>query len=372
MSCPSNRGFGQRAISPAATTPGAATHSSSHTTPLSIVSPDPSSHAVSGTTPMPTSTTSASTAVPSPSRTRSTRSSPSIASTCTPVRRSTPWSRCIAAITAPSSGPNPRTIGCGSASSTVTSSPRPRHVAATSAPMNPAPITTTFGPASSRARSASASSSVRRVNTTVELRLIRKTTRRGARRDHQGVVLDAALVGECECTRLEIERDRTRPSIQSASRSSTPWRRNTMSAASRCPRADPSTAAGGRTASATLRRSRRSGRRNPHDGGSPSRAAPRATYRRPRPCARERGLSRRSRSLASDSRAGFLDQRASRLGRLLLEDVQEVVVSHFEDLGCDPHAHRVALALVEVDDDSHLWPPEFPRAPADATNWPVT
>ena len=43
-------------------------------------------------------------------------------------------------------GPRPRTIGCGSASSTVTSSPRPWHVAATSAPMNPAPITRTLGP----------------------------------------------------------------------------------------------------------------------------------------------------------------------------------------------------------------------------------
>ncbi len=61
--------------------------------------------------------------------------------------------------------PTPRTIGCGRASSTVTSRPRLRHVAATSAPMNPAPITQTRAPASSRSRIAWQSSIVRSVNT---------------------------------------------------------------------------------------------------------------------------------------------------------------------------------------------------------------
>ena len=156
MSSPSNSGFGQRATSPAATTPGAASSVSSHTTPLSSVSPEPSSQSVSGTTPTPTTTTSASTALPSSSRTRSTLPSPSIAATPTPRRRSTPWSRCSSPHTMPSSGPRPRTIGAGSASSTVTSRPRPRHVAATSAPMNPAPITTTRGSRVERGRGARA------------------------------------------------------------------------------------------------------------------------------------------------------------------------------------------------------------------------
>ena len=67
------RGLGHRATSPAATTPGAARQVSSHTTPSSSVSPEPSSQPVFGVTPMPTTTTSASTAEPSASRTRSTR-----------------------------------------------------------------------------------------------------------------------------------------------------------------------------------------------------------------------------------------------------------------------------------------------------------
>ena len=50
----SKRWFGQRATSPAATTPGAAVQVASHTTPLSIVRPEPSSQSVLGPTPMPT------------------------------------------------------------------------------------------------------------------------------------------------------------------------------------------------------------------------------------------------------------------------------------------------------------------------------
>ena len=57
------------------------------------------------------------------------------------------------------------------------------------------------------------------------------------------------------------------------------------------------------------------------------------------------------------SRNGLLDQRTRRFRRLLLEYVEEVVVTHFEDLGSDSHAHRVARALVVVDDDLH------PRTP---------
>ena len=43
--------------------------------------------------------------------------------------------------------------------------------------------------------------------------------------------------------------------------------------------------------------------------------------------------------------------RAQLVGRLLLEHVEEVVVAHLEHLGRDAHAQRVALTLVEVDDD---------------------
>ena len=126
-------------------------HVASHTTPSSRVSPDPSSQSVAGRTPIPTTTTSAATMVPSPSsdafhalvafeaRRRRRRS-----------RRSTPWSRGArrahrrASVRghAPSARAAPR--------GRVTSRPRPRHVAATSAPMNPAPTTTTRGGAQAR------------------------------------------------------------------------------------------------------------------------------------------------------------------------------------------------------------------------------
>ena len=52
MTSPKRR-FGQRATSPAATTPGAAVQVASHTTPLSIVRPEPSSQAVFGADPDP-------------------------------------------------------------------------------------------------------------------------------------------------------------------------------------------------------------------------------------------------------------------------------------------------------------------------------
>ena len=59
-------------------------------------------------------------------------------------------------------GPRARANGTGRASRTVTSQPRPRAVAATSEPMNPAPTTTTRGdPVVSAARSARLSSNVR-------------------------------------------------------------------------------------------------------------------------------------------------------------------------------------------------------------------
>ena len=65
-------------------------------------------------------------------------------------------------MTAPIRTPNARSRGTSAASSRVTSSPRPRQVAATSAPMNPAPTTTTRpGRRSSSRRRPRQSSSVR-------------------------------------------------------------------------------------------------------------------------------------------------------------------------------------------------------------------
>ena len=81
----------------------------------------------------------------------------------------------------------------------VTSRPRPRQVAATSAPMKPAPMTTTFGPCSSRARSAIASSSDRSVKTPSRSGCI------GRRRGTEPV----AMIEAVERDRLAVvERDR--------------------------------------------------------------------------------------------------------------------------------------------------------------------
>src|SRR5262245_32866241 len=54
--------------------------------------------------------------------------------------------------------------------------------------------------------------------------------------------------------------------------------------------------------------------------------------------------------LGADARR-FLTLLAQRVRRFLLQDVEEVVVTHLEHLGRDAHAQGVAFALVEVDDD---------------------
>ena len=100
---------------------------------------------------------------PSLSRTCSTRLSPSIASTATPSRRSIPLRRWSSAQRSPISSPSTRPSGTGSASTSVTSAPRPRAVAATSEPMKPAPTTTRRAPCRSASRIARPSSSVRSV-----------------------------------------------------------------------------------------------------------------------------------------------------------------------------------------------------------------
>src|SRR3954451_21900164 len=51
----------------------------------------------------------------------------------------------------------------------------------------------------------------------------------------------------------------------------------------------------------------------------------------------------------------LLDLPPQLLGRLLLEDVEEVVVPNLEHLRGRLHAECVALAKIEVDDDAHLF-----------------
>ena len=158
----------QRARSPAATIPSAANNRSSQTTPFSSVSPEPWSQSTVGATPMPTTTTSAPTASPSSSSTTSPPGSPAArrtSATPTPVRRSTPWAPCNDPQYAPIRGPSRLAKGISITSTTVTWQPMPAQVDATSAPMNPAPMTTTRhdSTAVTAARRANESSSVRRV-----------------------------------------------------------------------------------------------------------------------------------------------------------------------------------------------------------------
>jgi hypothetical protein len=60
---------------------------------------------------------------------------------------------------------------------------------------------------------------------------------------------------------------------------------------------------------------------------------------------------------------GFVALVAQLVGGLLLQHIEEVVVANLEHLGCDTHAQRVALALVEIDDDlePHDHPPHDER-----------
>ena len=141
-------------------------------------------------------------------------------------------------MTSPSAGPSPRTIGCGSASSTVTSSPRCRHVAATSAPMKPAPITTTGGPRSSWR--AERERVVERAQREHALE-VRAGSAGGARAEPVAIdspsnVDDARRRRARPARSASVEREwRARPSRQSRSRSSTPCLRSTMSSGSGSP-----------------------------------------------------------------------------------------------------------------------------------------
>lgn len=50
---------------------------------------------------------------------------------------------------------------------------------------------------------------------------------------------------------------------------------------------------------------------------------------------------------------GFLHLGTERLVRVLVQDLEHVVVVDLEHGGLDPHAHRVALAQIAVDEDPH-------------------
>ena len=219
-----------------------------------------------------------STTEPSPSRTPRTRPAPSssIASTCTPVRRSTPWSRWIAASTAPSSGPEAahhrlrqhlehRDVEVAGAA-------RRRDLGADEARADDDDLRAARRAARA---SASASSSVRKVNRPARFGWF--GSRRGVApgRDHEPVERDALAVVQLDLVSVGVaarprarrgaSRGRgrrrpvcaTRPGRAPSRRAAAPWR-----------------AAGGRRAGAARRRSRRCARRSPRAGTSPRRADP--------------------------------------------------------------------------------------------------
>src|SRR6516162_9484524 len=135
--------WGKRAMSPttkmeSVTTPliSKARQPASQPTPQKpAASPDPSSHSVLRTEPSDVSTTSHSTTLSSESRARCTWPwpSPSRDFTRIPVRRSTPWSRCISAAIVPITPPSAPTSGAVPRSTTVTGRPNSRQTEATGA-----------------------------------------------------------------------------------------------------------------------------------------------------------------------------------------------------------------------------------------------
>ena len=108
-----------------------ATHVSSHTTPLSSGSPEPSSSRF-----------------PAQRRCRRRRRRRRVESRWDALTQVqvTPWDRCRSASTSPTGSGNTRASGRGSTSITVVSHPNATAVLATSSPMKPAPTTATLAP----------------------------------------------------------------------------------------------------------------------------------------------------------------------------------------------------------------------------------
>ena len=117
-------------------------------TPFSSVSPESSSQSTAAPTPMPTTTTSASTRSPSP-RLDDQAAGPRRPRDTVDAGHATPRLQVHSVASykeaqcAPITGPSTFDNGISNASTTVTRHPSPAQVEATSAPMNPAPITTT-------------------------------------------------------------------------------------------------------------------------------------------------------------------------------------------------------------------------------------
>src|ERR1700743_3318093 len=136
----------QEATSPSAHTLAALVRpASSQMTPLSALSTAtalPSSHSVAGRDPMPTTTRSAVSSVPSVSTTVSTWPSPRTSATLTPRYTPPPSSRCSRATNSPICSPSTEASGVGCGSTSTTSTPRLRRVAATSPSDKPCAITT--------------------------------------------------------------------------------------------------------------------------------------------------------------------------------------------------------------------------------------
>ena len=258
---------------------------SSHTTPLSSVSPEPSSQSVSGATPTPTTHD---VGIDDARRRRAARARPGrrprTAATVTPVRRSTPWSRCSSPQhrrRAPC--PTPRTIGCGSASSTVTfepaaaargrdlgadeagadhDDPRARRRAGPGAPWQSSSVRSTKMPASSgwsgRRRGAAPVAITRPSNGELGRRRRASTTRPSR---------SSAVAA------VPSRRSRSRSSYGLAAQ-------RELLALPAPPRGSPSRAAAGRTGDAARRRRARARRHDPRAAASRPRAGPRATRRR--------------------------------------------------------------------------------------------
>ncbi len=145
--CPVRAACRGRAGSPTARTAGFdVTCPVSTMMPRPVSSPAASASVVSGTMPRPSTTTSASS---------SSREDTPEWTVLMPCSACTPCSH------AATSSPSTMDIGGHTGSASVTSHPRVRAVEATSAPIRPAPTTSTVAPGTSATRSRSASSAVR-------------------------------------------------------------------------------------------------------------------------------------------------------------------------------------------------------------------
>ncbi len=363
------RADGQRAMSPAATTPGAARRVSSQTTPSSTSSPDPANQSTLGITPMPMTTTSASMNVPSASRTPSTRSVPSSPSTPTPSRTSTPWSRWRSAMTDADPGPEgafERHLGrLEQRDVEAAAATRRRHLRADEAGSDdddPTRVLVERRRAGACSRRANAGRARRRAPRCAAATGPTRPSRSRARRSPAGRRRRDARTARCDRGPW--------PAGRGAGRVRDPrWRRAARSDRDPTrPRAPASTEVDGRRAWRGRRRRPRCARRSPRGAACGRRASRRGTHRRPRsnrssghleaPCRPDR------RGHSSTIEMACLGQRctaSSIFGRMSsggvsFKHVEEVVVAHLEHLRCDPHADRVALAQVEVDHHSHLGP----------------